>query len=380
MVTSTLRILLVEDNAGDARLTKLALSRLPHPIPDVVHVTCVGDAKTALLQDSYDLILTDLDLPDSERLETCTALCQASQGIPVVVLTGSHDTQLGIEAIQMGAQDYLIKGGFQIPELWRVLHHASQRQQSLRSIQDAHAALEKSLAKVQALERMREELVHMIIHDLRSPVSIMRLYLEGFLRDAGDSVSGQLREDISRTYDLSGELVEMISSILDVHRIESEQMPLSIACCDLASIIAEAVKRVASGAHQPLINLDVAEVHVSCDPDLIRRTIANLVSNALRFSPEGKTITIAAHSVGEAIEVAITDQGRGIPQESQQRIFEKFGSIEVGHKSYSTGLGLPFCKSVIDLHGGRIGVRSQPGAGSTFWFTLAACTPISVDT
>jgi signal transduction histidine kinase len=366
----TLRLLLIEDNPGDARLTKSALSRLPPPIPQVTHMTSVQAAVANLADNQYDVILTDLDLSDSERLETCSTICEASRGTPVVVLTGSHDDTLGMEAIQLGAQDYLVKGNFHIAELWRVLHHARQRQQSLRALNQANRDLQTTIAQVRSLEKMREELVHMIIHDLRSPVFIMRLYLEGFLRDATDEVPAQLKDDIAKTYDLSGELVEMVSSILDVHRMESEQMPMSVTSCELHVLIAEAVERVAGAAGRNQIVLEGGDFQVPCDGSLVRRTVANLVSNALRFSPEGKPVKIAVTDRDRCVEISVRDEGRGIPLQSQERIFQKFGSLESGNKAYSTGLGLPFCKIVAEMHGGEIGVRSQPEEGSTFWFTL----------
>jgi two-component system sensor histidine kinase/response regulator len=369
-MNASLRVLLIEDNPGDARLTISALSRLPPPIPEVNHLTSVQAAVVDLAVSQYDVILTDLDLPDSERLDTCSIICDASRGVPVVVLTGSHDDALGMEAIQLGAQDYLVKGHFHIAELWRVLHHARQRQQSLCALNQVNRDLEATIAQVRSLEKMREDLVHMIIHDLRSPVFIMRLYLESFLRDAGTMVPAHLLEDMAKTYDLSGELIEMVSSILDVSRIESAQMPMTISRCDLKQIIEEAIQRVASGANRTMIQVDCPDIHLECDPSLIRRTLANLVSNALRFSPAGKSVMISAKSLGQSIEVCVSDGGVGIPAEAQQRIFEKFGSIEAGSKGYSTGLGLPFCKIAIDMHGGTIGVHSQVDAGSTFWFTV----------
>jgi two-component system, sensor histidine kinase and response regulator len=367
---ATPRLLLIEDSAGDARMTKTTLARMPPPIPVVTHVASLESALSTLAQQTFDIIVTDLDLPDSERLDTCRRVCEASRGMPVVVLTGSHDESIGLEALQLGAQDFLSKREVRVPELCRVLVHAKERQRMLVSLQEAKRATEEALARTRELEQMREQMIHMIIHDLRSPVFGMRLYLESFLRDAGTSVPDLLKEDIAKAYDLTGNLVEMVSSILDVHRIESGQMPLSKTVVNLRLLIQEAVDQIAGHASRSALRVEVPDLDVVCDAALIRRTVANLVANALRFSPSGKAVVIAAAALGGSREITVRDEGRGIPAEAHARIFEKFGSLDANGKSYSTGLGLPFCKIVVNLHGGDIGVRSEPGSGSTFWFTL----------
>jgi two-component system, sensor histidine kinase and response regulator len=372
------RLLLIEDNPADARMTKTTLGRMPPPVPVITHVSSLASAIATLAEQTFDIILTDLDLPDSERLDTCRDVCAAARGMPVVVLTGSHDASLGLEAIQLGAQDYLSKHDVRVPELCRVLVLAKERQGMLVALREAKRATEEALARTRELEQMREQLIHMIIHDLRSPVFGMRLYLESFLRDAGTSVPDLLKDDIAKAYGLTGNLVEMVSSILDIHRIESGQMPLSKTPVDLRVTVQEAVDQIAGHASRIDVRVEVPDIIVLCDAGLIRRTIANLVSNALRFSPSGKPVVIAAAVSGEDIDITVRDEGRGIPIEAQARIFEKFGSLDAREKSYSTGLGLPFCKMVALMHGGTIGVRSAPGQGSTFYMTLPIGDPVAV--
>ena len=113
-------------------------------------------------------------------------------------------------------------------------------------------------------------------------------------------------------------------------------------------------------------------VMVDCDADLITRVIANLVGNAIKFTPEGSKVAISMERNGDGAKLCVADTGSGIPREYHEKIFEKFGQVEARQqrKMYSTGLGLTFCKLAVDAHGGKIGVESEVDRGSTFWFTL----------
>jgi two-component system sensor histidine kinase/response regulator len=366
------RILLIEDDDDDALLTSAQLRKLPPPAPEIVRVATLAEALERLHGGRFQLVLSDLNLPDSDPENTCRSLCATGLDIPVVVLTGSRDETFGLEAIQLGAQDYLVKGDFHVNELRRVLHHALERQRMRAALLAEKRATEEALAKLQQLESMREQLVHMVVHDLRSPLFGMRLYLEGFLRDsqANKTIPDDLRDDVAKTYDLSGSLIEMVSSILDVHRMESGQMPLAVAAAKLGGIIAEAVELIAGQSRRSTISLAVPDITIRCDAALVRRAVGNLIGNALRFSPVGRPIAVGAVASGDAVEITVTDQGPGVPQDAQTRIFRKFGSLSASAKAYSTGLGLPFCKIVAELHGGGIGVRSQSGGGSVFWMRL----------
>jgi two-component system sensor histidine kinase/response regulator len=113
-------------------------------------------------------------------------------------------------------------------------------------------------------------------------------------------------------------------------------------------------------------------VIVDCDPDIVRRVFANLLGNAVKFSPPDEVIAITIADAQKEIKISITDKGYGIAPEYHQKIFDKFGQVEMHkqHQTHSTGLGLTFCRLAVEAHGGKIGVISEPEKGSTFWFTL----------
>jgi signal transduction histidine kinase len=230
--------------------------------------------------------------------------------------------------------------------------------------------LRKAYFRLNGVERMRSDLSNMIVHDLRSPLIAASMYLISFLRDSAGLVSEELREDVSRTKDILGKLSEMICSILDVARLEEEKMPIERIPSDVLSIARAAIERVKGPDAKVSLSGD-GSTRAACDPSLITRVIGNLVSNAMRYS-RGSGVEVHVANSAEHAMVTVTDHGPGIPAERHQRIFQKFGSVQGDPKNraYSTGLGLPFCKMVIDAHGGTIGLKDATGGGSHFWFTI----------
>ncbi len=172
----------------------------------------------------------------------------------------------------------------------------------------------------------------------------------------------------------------MVSSVLDVSRLEEGKMPLDRVPCDIRDLAAVSVESVAALAQEKKLDIPVVgeSASVSVDPDIMQRVFVNLLGNAIKFSPEGESITVRIAATDETVRAAVTDKGEGIPAEDHQQIFEKFGQVasrKEGRK-LSTGFGLTFCKLAVEAHGGRIGVDSEPGQGSTFWvsFPVASLT------
>ncbi len=164
----------------------------------------------------------------------------------------------------------------------------------------------------------------------------------------------------------------MVSSVLDVSRLETGKMPLNRQACDLAVVAREVVDSLgpAVGQRRLSVESEAAPVLAFGDPEIIRRVIANLLGNALKFTPKDGQILVTVSRKDSMARVAVTDNGKGIPAEYHARIFEKFGQVDKQAPRQSTGLGLTFCKLAVEAHGGQIGVESEIGKGSTFRFTL----------
>jgi len=169
-------------------------------------------------------------------------------------------------------------------------------------------------------------------------------------------------------------LTEMVSDVLDVSRLEANAMPLKPAEVDLGILAAEAVASLGHSEHATVVQTNgTGPVRATVDPGLIRRVIANLVGNALKFSPRGGEVRLEIDQTDSHARIRVRDRGRGIPKEYHEKVFEKFGQASGEATAVrSSGLGLTFCKLAVEAHGGTIGVESEVGTGSTFWVELPA--------
>ncbi len=238
------------------------------------------------------------------------------------------------------------------------------------------AELQESYRRLQELEKLRDDLTHMIIHDLRTPLTSVIAGMQT-LEVVGDLNEGQ-REMIGIAVVGGETLLGMINDLLDVEKLESGTMALDYAALSVAGLVDAALGQVASLAESERLTL-VRRVGPALPPlrgdeNKLRRTLVNLLGNAIKFTPGGGAVTVEAyHGEGSrSVVFSVSDTGEGIPPEAFGRIFEKFGQVASrrGGRTMSTGLGLTFCKLAVEAHGGHIEVESAPGEGSTFRFTL----------
>ncbi len=314
-----------------------------------------------------DLILLDINMPEMNGYEVCQRLKADAnlKDIPVIFISALHDTVDKVQAFDAGAVDYIAKP-FQFEEV------KARVQTHLRTYR-MQKELEQQYAAIKKLEELKDNLTHMIVHDMASPIQTIGLAVD--LALGGET--GQSRENVevlSRAADASRSLTEMVNSLLDISRMEAGQMPLHPADADLRHLAEEAAEtmRLLAGAKEIRLAVQGPSVPLRADTDLIRRVFINLIGNALKFTPKGGDVFITTSTFDGLAAAEVHDTGIGIPEEYHERIFEKFGQIETDQPrpQHSSGLGLTFCRLVVGAHGGRIGVRSHPGAGSTFWFAL----------
>ena len=238
------------------------------------------------------------------------------------------------------------------------------------------AELQESYRRLQELEKLRDDITHMIIHDLRTPLTSVIGGMQT-LEVVGDLNADQ--REMMEIAILGGEtLLGMINDLLDVEKLESGSMQLDYAVLSPADLVASAVRQIAWLAESSSLTL-IPRVAGDLPPlrgdeNKLRRTLVNLLGNAIKFTPSGGTITIEAFYDAETRSVifSVSDTGEGIPTEAFARIFEKFSQVasRQGGRTLSTGLGLTFCKLAVEAHGGQVAVESVLGEGSTFRITL----------
>jgi signal transduction histidine kinase len=221
------------------------------------------------------------------------------------------------------------------------------------------------------LNVMREDLTSTMVHDLRNPATVVLGALD--LLEAEQLTETQ--REIAEVAQQGGQrLLNLINAILDVNRLESGQMPLErepVRLDIIAAEIDEMEQVLAHNRHLTLENKVRSDLPlVSVDVELLRRVLQNLIGNAIKFTPAGGHIAVEAQvdSASQQLIVSVKDDGPGIAPDLQARLFQKFVSGRV--RGRGSGLGLAFCRLVIEAHGGRIWVESTPGSGTAFRFTL----------
>jgi PAS domain S-box-containing protein len=228
------------------------------------------------------------------------------------------------------------------------------------------------------LQRMKEEFVATVSHELRTPMTSvlgsLKLVLDG---NAGE-VSADGRELLTIALDNGERLVRIVNDILDVERFESGGMELAVAPLRIADVLKRSLEAMRPLAQQAEVKLELSSVPpddwVRGDADRLVQVVTNLISNAVKFSPNGGTVSVSARRAGASVRVLVADQGPGIPQEFRDRIFQKFAQAAGARQQSkgSTGLGLSICKAIVERHGGTIGYESTTGKGATFTFDLPA--------
>jgi len=228
------------------------------------------------------------------------------------------------------------------------------------------------------IERMKDEFVSVVSHELRTPLTSIHgslgMLTSGLLQP--DSDQGKRLLQIAT--DSTERLVRLINDILDIERIESGKVKMERETCNLADLIQSAVNVMQPLAQKAKVNISVFSLSVElwADPDRIVQTLTNLLSNAIKFSPPGETVWLESQQQQDEILLTVKDQGRGIPSDKLDSIFERFQQVDSSDSRNhdGTGLGLAICKSIVQQHGGRIWVESALGEGSTFYFTLPILT------
>jgi two-component system sensor histidine kinase/response regulator len=353
-------ILIVDDTVENLRLLVSILGdRGYEPRP----VTNGSDALRAAEQAAPDLILLDITMPEMNGFEVCRALKArpALMDIPVIFLTALTDVQDKVNGFAAGGVDFITKP-FHVDEvLARVASQVALRR--------ARQELADSLDRLQSLERLRDDLVHMMMHDMRGLLTVVISYLDLVLPD----LTGEVATDVAQAQSAAHAVARMANTVLDVSRLEAGKMPVKRANADVASLAADAARNFGAMDSSRTITCTASgPVMATCDADLVRRVIENLVSNAIKHTPSGGNVTVDVRVEDGELRVAVQDEGRGVAEEVRATLFEKFAAVNKASRSHSAGLGLAFCKLAVEAHGGTIGVRPATPKGSIFSFALPA--------
>jgi len=366
-------ILVVDDEEGNRDV----LSRRLELQGYAVDTAESGERALEMMKaDTFDLVLLDILMPGTDGFEVLKSIKAEHKfrNIPVIMISALDELDSVARCIEMGAEDYLSKP-FNPTMLRARIGACLEKKRSRDREALLFDELKQNYKRLQELERLRDDLTHMIIHDLRTPLTSLIAGMQT-MDSLGDLNEGQ-REMMMIAVEGGGSLLSMINDLLDVEKLESGALQLEYSSLAAGDVIRTSVDQVAALAEAKGLKI-IQKIYegapaFEADEKKLRRTLVNLLGNAINFTPPGGVITIDANSAdeGRSIMFSVTDTGEGIPADAFDRIFEKFGQVGARKEGRSggTGLGLTFCKLAVEAHGGKIKVESS-GEGSRFSITI----------
>lgn len=364
-----IKILLVEDNPGDARLIEEYLSESKYSKFECIWVQRLEEALETWADIRPDVVLLDLSLPGSRGFETFAKAYAEISDRPIVVLTGLDDELLAVKTVDEGAQDYLVKGHVDASLLERVVRYAMGRHKIQRELREARDAAE-------AASRAKSAFLRNMSHELKTPLTAILGYAELLLHEVAGPLNDQQKKASESIHRSGKHLMSLISDLLDLAKVEVGKVQVDLGPVDLRQVIDWSLPMVSDRAMKNKVELS-AEIsdglsHVLANERAVRQVMLNLLTNAIKFSPEGGEVSITTRTDGDQVIVDVADTGLGISPDEIEKVFDPFerSEREDSRRIEGTGLGLPLVKGLLVAMGGTIEATSVLGTGSCFTFTL----------
>lgn len=357
------KIMVVDDSELNLMMMESFIDPMGH---EVMTAKNGREALEKINADLPDLILLDVMMPEMDGFEVCRRLKSKdrTRHIPVIIITALDKVDDNVVGIEAGADDFLTR-----PFEQKILFARMKALLQTKELND----------EIKRLEQLKEDLTRMIVHDLRTPVSSIKMSLE-LLRETMPPEDPKSVELFGIASSAAADALLLINNVLDVSKLESKTMNLMKEDTSVIELIQDACNKVRPLTYQNGLKLSLhthhAEIFCETDRVLIGRVITNLLSNAIKFAEPQSEILIEAEQYQDGhVEIGVINQGVNIPPESRQIIFEKFGqAAQTKDKNkLGTGLGLNFCKLVVEAHNGKIRVVSPPpqyAQGAAFYFSL----------
>jgi len=371
-------ILLVDDDPQDRRLVKVILGKSPSPEQyDVETAGTLSDAVKCLANGAYDIVLLDLNLPDSSGIDTVQRAREANPNVSIVVLTGLDDEETGLEAIRKGAEDYLVKGNSLEHVLVRTIRYSLERRRVRQRLTETLIAK----AEADSANQAKSEFLANMSHELRTPLHGILSFASFGIKKYASAEPEKLLDYFSRIKQSGSILLKLLNDLLDLAKLESRRATFTLEPTDPAMLVKAVAGEMDILLSERSLKLrhETSELdeQVTLDADKIKQVLRNLLDNAIKFSPVGGTIDVSVNRVQNSVRISVSDQGPGIPPDELEAVFDKFvQSSKTKTGAGGTGLGLAICREIVASHKGRIWAQNRPGGGAVFSFEI----PLSLNT
>jgi len=357
-------ILVVDDNEANRSLAR-------HTLEDegyrVTVATGGAEGLAAFEREPPDCVLLDVRMPDIDGFTVCERIRARPEGAstPVVFLTALRDVDTFERALRAGGDDFLTKP-IRPTELVVRVQAALRLRRMGSELREYHELIRRQRDDVMRLQLQKERLTTFVVHDLKNHVNAMDLHAQLLLRDR--SLGNEAHESAGQIRSAARQLGRMILNLLDISRADEGKLVAARSDVDLEALVGDVIAELELAAVDRGVAFEIALAtrRVRADEDLLRRTLANLIENAIRHAPKSTSVRITSRAKQAATEITVADCGAGVPSAMHERIFDPFVQLEGGDwrtTRSGRGLGLAFCKLAVEAHGGQIWIEdAAPGA------------------
>lgn len=356
-----LRVLVLEDDEDDFELLRREITRIGWSQTST-RVQSRDELIAALEARTYDVVISDWSMPGFDALGALSVLRERNVDLPFIIVSGTIGEEAAVRALKAGASDFVAKGNLQRlgASIMRELREVKTRDER----RDAVEALQLAV-------KVRDEFLTLAGHELRTPLTTLRLQVQAILRalGRGEPIDG-VKERLQLIERGTHRLHELVDRLLDISQVAQQGISLERKPCDLSHIVNDVVARfVEAGAVAQFDVKTPGAVTGKWDDVRLESVVTNLVSNALKYG-QGRPVRIAVDDLGAEARLIVEDQGIGIAQVDQERIFERFNRAASGRSYAGFGIGLWLVRQIAQAHGGTVSLESEPGAGATFTVRL----------
>lgn len=353
MATDAVKVLLIEDDEDDYRITRKRLRDVQTSTFVLEWVQTYDKGLEALLKNQHDICLLDYGLGALTGLDLLRDAMASGCKVPIILLTGQEDYAIDVEATQIGATDYLVKGHINTVLLERSLRYALERKRS-----------------EQAMARQRADFLAMLTHDIKNPLSVILGYTDLLIDEMHDGNVQDFPEILERLKRNALTVHSLVTNYLDLSRIEAGRVSLSKREVDVNTLLRQVGQQYDAEAHLRQLQLDFVLQDglppILGDEIALERVFANLIYNALKYTLATGRIAVRSEVRNGMVMVSVSDTGPGIAETEIPRLFEHHKKLETYTQREGTGLGLCIVKALVEAHQGRVEVESILGEGSSF--------------
>jgi signal transduction histidine kinase len=389
--TRALRVLIADDDEDDYILTRDLLMRIGRPRFRLDWTPSYEGALEAIERNQHDVYLFDYHLGHADGLQLLREALVRGCKAPIILLTGNDDWETDVEAMKAGAADYLVKGQLDARLLERSIRYALERKRAqaelleyAHEIERINRDLAQAVKVSQEATKLKSQFLANVSHEIRTPMNGV-LGMTELLLDT--ELSAEQRDFAETAFRSAEALLEIIDSILDLSKIEAGKLQLEVVDFNASEVLNEVLKLVSGRARSKGLVVSAAvsadaRRGLRGDPARLRQVLLNLVANAIKFTERGEVAVRAnvteSSEQGVRLLFEVQDTGIGLAPDAVARLFQPFVQADgsITRKYGGTGLGLAISKQLIEMMGGRVGVDSELGKGSRFWFTaMFQCSP-----